>query len=281
LLLLRDNNFAEILLKLLNLLLKGFIPECFKVSYLILFKKANGKLLPINILPSFIRLASSFCCRTLNKVVADLDGNQFASSKGGAEVLSVSLRGFLQNKGNCIISLDFNNAFNSISRDLFLKALLHDAPSLYRFFYGLYSCDIMVVSSGNNVFTLSEGGAQGDPAMPALFSLALFHIARLAGPVPANIIVGKYLDDVSIGCSVESLPDAIHWYSNFVSVAAKYGLVINNSKTKLLTRSSVNAGMWLGGRVNLDCEVFDILGVPFCDDNDLLCRSLASLLIII
>jgi hypothetical protein len=266
----RDGEFAALLLRFLNHLLKGFIPHSLRVSYMILLRKANQKCRPINIFSSFVRLASKFCSITLNKIVSGLDNFQLAFSPGGVESLCNGLRGFIERQDNALLSIDFSNAFNSISRSLILSAVKIHAPMLYNFYASLYSEPIPVISSGEKLFYMRDGGAQGDPSMPALFSLGLHLITQSAGPLPSSVFVAKYLDDVNIGFHITMLPEVLGWYKRFCVKSSSFGLDPNEDKTALLTRSMFDCSLWSGKRVNLDLSSFKILGIYYSDNGNLI-----------
>ena len=74
-----------------------------------------------------------------------------------------------------VTSLDFSNAFNSISRASVAAGLLHHAPSLFRAGKWAYNKPSQLVVLGEDrqptILTSSEGVRQGDPLGPLFFSV--------------------------------------------------------------------------------------------------------------
>jgi len=71
-----------------------------------------------------------------------------------------------------IALVDFENAFNTISRRAFMEAIVKYFPSLAAWVYYIYGCEALVFS-GSAIIHASSGVQQGDPLGPLLFALAL------------------------------------------------------------------------------------------------------------
>ncbi|KAL0226295.1 hypothetical protein P9112_013619 [Eukaryota sp. TZLM1-RC] len=75
---------------------------------------------------------------------------------------------FRQNESNVCMSLDFSNAFNSLSRRSIHGALLQYMSELIPYFQSTY-CTYSNLHFGNNILSSSSGVKQGDPLGPLLF----------------------------------------------------------------------------------------------------------------
>lgn len=168
-------GFANELRVLLNNVLRGKIVEALRVSQLTLLgSNVDGavKLRPINVLPAIIRLASAFICPKLGLIASNLDKYQKAFDKGGVEICAITERSFISMPGKIMILSDWKNAFNSISNTLMLSLIRKVSPDFVMYLESLYSGALPIVSAiGETIFELNEGGAQGEPCMPALFCM--------------------------------------------------------------------------------------------------------------
>lgn len=283
--------FSDALIRLLNHFLAGRVPRPLVVGQLTLVssvKNGKTKIRPICILPSLIRLASTVICDDVNLCASSLDFTQFGMSFGGASVVSIAFQSFMSDPAHIAILLDFVNAFNNISRDLFLEAIKRFLPNFLPYIKSIYGFDIPLMNNQSvNSFRMAEGGCQGDPLMSALFCIALYCALELAGPLPNGVKMTKFIDDASILLSNKDLlDDTIAWLKNFSTVSSNYGLILNREKTVLLARSYIDLPSWDGpngiwpnaSRVNLDLQSHDILGVPFSDNGDLVISSVKDIL---
>ena len=167
-----------------------------------------------------------------------------------------------------LVKVDMRNAFNSISRDLMLNIVKRVCPSVLPFLNAVYHSPILLVAANcESSFLMQEGGAQGDPSMPALFCFALSAIVSHCGKLPEGVLLPKYIDDMHICIpSPGLLGDVMLWLDSFSSTAAKFGLVLNENKTTLIARSDdIISVSWPGMRVNVDTDCAELLGVPYSD----------------
>ncbi len=96
-----------------------------------------------------------------------------------------------------ILTIDFKNAFNTVSRSAFLRACREHLPSVSAWASWCYSSPSRLLFSGH-VISSSAGVQQGDNLGPLLFSLALHPtLLRMKAVAGVDLVIG-YLDDVVI-----------------------------------------------------------------------------------
>ena len=87
---------------------------------------------PINVFPCILRLASTHVCNLIKNRIADMDEWETAFIKGGSETLALTVNAWMEKvdeecideqPDHLIIDLDLKNAFNSVSRDLFIALI--------------------------------------------------------------------------------------------------------------------------------------------------------------
>ena len=76
-----------------------------------------------------------------------------------------------------VLTLDFNNAFNSVSRPPMLKAIFESSPSVHDFASWTYSQHSYLFIQ-DKVIMSCKGVRQGDPLGPYYFSLALQELVK-------------------------------------------------------------------------------------------------------
>ena len=92
----------------------------------------------------------------------------------GAEGAVHAARAYLTqlHRRKLMLKFDFQNAFNSIRRDLILKEVLVKAPKVYPLTYSAPS----FLFYGNSTIIFAEGVQQGDPLGPLLFCLGIHYL---------------------------------------------------------------------------------------------------------
>ena len=99
-----------------------------------------------------------------------------------------------------MMKLDFQNAFNSIRRDLMLASALEKAPVVFPLTFTSY-CQTSFLFFGEYTINSCEGIQQGDPLGPLLFCLA---IQDLISSLKSEFCV-LYLDDGTLGGSLADI----------------------------------------------------------------------------
>jgi len=124
---------------------------------------------------------------------------------GGGEAVVQSVNAIVHEKGHipdlALLKIDFRNAFNEVSRALFLKELDAEIPELSHWARWCYGSDSQLWFH-DVIIDSSEGAQQGDPIASLLFSLALrFITKRIEERFPTLDLHVWYLDDGTvIGC---------------------------------------------------------------------------------
>ena len=148
-----------------------------------------------------------------------------------------------------VLSLDFKNAFNSVSRAHIAREVAKVLPCLSRFFHLAYSrpAKLFIRRRGAPpaVFFSRAGVRQGNPLGSLYFAIAITPLLRaLAARFPA-LEVDAYCDDVSITAPDEALPkDEVIAFAE--AEGAPYGLNLQPPKCTLWRASSGEAVTILG-----------------------------------
>ena len=127
-----------------------------------------------------------------------------------------------------ILKLDMKNAFNSVRRDVVLKAVERRIPELYHLAWDAYH-EPSHLFYGDHLVASSTGVQQGDPLGPTFFSLAIDDIARSVQlELELNV---WYLDDACIGGDPVSVLKALRIV---LAGLSDVGLEVNASKCELM-----------------------------------------------
>ena len=93
--------------------------------------------------------------------------------KGGAEAAVHATRLYVQDlEQQCVLKLDFKNAFNTLRRDKMLHAVHACIAALLPFIHSSYSAPSLLYW-GEEIIQSREGVQQGDPLGPLLFCLTI------------------------------------------------------------------------------------------------------------
>ena len=120
------------------------------------------------------------------------------------------------------MKIDFKNAFNSIRRDVVLKEIQKQLPSIYPIVWQAYSSN-SILFYGNSFLSSQEGVQQEDPLGPFLFSLA---IQNLNNQCKSELNIW-YLDD---GTLAENAEDVLTDFNKIINAKETLGLETNSSK---------------------------------------------------
>ncbi|MEL6449579.1 MAG: reverse transcriptase domain-containing protein [Pseudomonadota bacterium] len=189
---------------MVNLILSGKLPrDCFLLdSTLVGTQKPAGGIRPIAIGEAWYRFAM-LCAlvavgRDIGMALAPLQVG--VGTSGGVEAVAHAVRNALDTDPDHIaLSLDIQNAFNSVCRKAVLQEVRAHAPSLLPVVQWAYgkptNLHVLGAPDGTPPILSQTGVRQGDPLGPLLFALALQKPLRgaLAAAPGAHGIA--YLDD--------------------------------------------------------------------------------------
>ncbi|KAL0223440.1 hypothetical protein P9112_002830 [Eukaryota sp. TZLM1-RC] len=134
------------------------------------------------------------------------------------------------------MSLDFSNAFNSLSRCSIHGALLQYLPELMPYFQTTYSSNSNL-HFGNSILKSSSGVKQGDPFGPLLFCLAIHSILLQIQVMFHSLKMIAYMDDVVLIGDIKIVKKATVCFKELFN---KIGLQLNLLKCVLLSNSPVS-----------------------------------------
>ena len=152
----------------------------------------------------------------------------------GAEVGSQTVRQWCErnreNEGKLVFVADFENAFNTIDREKFLREVHHHLPGLAKWAEWCYGRSSKLFFDGA-VVSSEVGVQQSDPLGPLLFALALQPVLQRLSTVPGLDLSFSYLDDLVLAGDQEAVSSAVALLKDS---AATLGLKLNMSKCELV-----------------------------------------------
>ena len=228
---------------ILNNQIEEIVAVHFRASRLVAVGKPDSGVRPIAVGEAIIRSAATIALSAeINSISNDLQPIQFALCKGGAEEVIHRIRLGTQNEGQSVVSVDFSNAFNTVSRTLIANEV-SKYPKMVPLFDLLYATPSDLYWR-NEVITSSQGTRQGDVLGPALFSLAINPVLLKVRRAFPSVRVLAYMDDVTLmSLDIPSLKKA---FALLIKEAAAIGLVLNRTKTIAYGPTSAGVASELG-----------------------------------
>ena len=139
----------------------------------------------------------------------------------------------------CIVKLDFENAFNTLSRDFMLQRLRETFPGLARFAYWCYRNDSNLLFH-SKILKSAAGVQQGDPLGPLIFSTAIHDMVTRCKSLEVGgrklDVCAFYLDDGVIAGDMDVVSAVVQ---HVVANAAAMGLRLNVGKCELILPTAV------------------------------------------
>ena len=246
----------------------------FLLATMTALQKKDGGVRGIATGTSFRRLVAKTLARQFGAAVeATCAPFQFAlSTRAGVDCVGHAVRVATdQNTEATVLSIDGVGAHDHVLRSSMMK--LRDTPSLQgllpfvRAVCSRPSCYKWRDSSGTcHDIHQHEGGEQGDPLMPLLFSLAIHDALQRVkeGLFPGELLFA-FLDDVYVVCSPNRVRAVFDMLARELSEHA--GIQLNEGKTRVWNRAGVRPTHMedLGPEVWNE-EGVKILGTPIGSD---------------
>jgi len=204
--------------------------------------KRGGDVRPIAVGETLRRLASKCLCQAVREPAQQwLSPLQLGVtvSLGAEAAVHTARHCFHRNSGHAnkaFLTIDFENAFNSVDRAAMLREVRLRLPGLPPYAEWCYGHHSRLLFEGEPL-TSEAGVQQGDPLGPLLFALALQLALRAVRSGPWDQqpeLAFAYLDDV---CLAGSLPQLRTALGRLTAGARQVGLALNPAKCKLTTTS--------------------------------------------
>ena len=203
-------------------------------------------------------------------------GHQFGVAFSGGTEFFAKLVSVLREEltEHVFMSLDFANAFNSVSRASIAEELKKHFPQLLPWFmqmYGHTSNLVFGLRDGEVVILNSaEGDQQGDPLAPFYFALAIqagiYEIREVMKNDDKFADLFAYLDDSQFCIHYSKVKE---YFALAEPIFASRGLTLNVKKTEILASPALIAAegkSWKPKEAKLFVEGNKMLGVPVGSD---------------
>lgn len=250
--------------ELLTLMANGKMPDdrAWLVSRLVLLPKPAGGVRPLAVGEAWTRLLGRILSKrttaTASRLLAPV---QFGIGvKGGVEVVShivqAASKAVLAGDNLVIQSVDFANAFNSVSRAVIHHELATHIPQLIPYLRWAYGGPAPLCMGVDHVVDATSGVRQGDPLGPLLFSMALQPTLLHVKQLHPNVDIVAYLDDVFLLGERLDVSEAF----DFLKQQAEHiGLRVNEHKSHLFAEGSSDCftavGAPIGQTHDVDAEL--------------------------
>ena len=227
------NNLISRLTDYTNLLLTGNIPVFIKpvvsTATLISLAKKCGGIRPIAIRDTLRRLTTKCISRRMLEKFKEYfwPFQLGAGVKHGSEAAAHVARDFIEcvERDQAVVKNDFANAFNSVRRDVVLKAINEHAPEIFSFVKLCYEEGSFLIYGAFTIKS-TEGFQQGDP-------LATFGFCLILHPALQNLLSKLktgYMDDVAFA---DEWRTTLHDLLSIKQACEKLGVLLNEKKCEV------------------------------------------------
>ena len=234
------NRFLQAICNLVTLGLNGRIPQClapfFSGARLIPLEKPTGGIRPIAIGNVWRRLISKVGSNLVSEEMSLLlrPLQLGVSTPHGSEAIVHTISAMVEEKGLDskfgLLALDFQNAFNNVSRQVMLEECKTLCPKLFRWMYFCYSRPVNLFYEDVCILSII-GVQQGDPLACLGFALVLNRLLSQMALLPffSQIALHAwYLDDGNFIAEHEVLRKVLEFV---VLEGPKLGLNLRLSKS--------------------------------------------------
>lgn len=269
----RDEGVFDMLLETLNFMLNNpssIDAHAFTAQAYFLPKK-DGKVRPIVLQECLTKiLHKCINTRILNAIRSTMPQNQYCiNNKNGTCAAALHIqKSISERKFKFFASIDFSNAFNSLTRDIIIKNLEKLEVGKGYIAYIVNYLNRFKIKYGDKVIRNGRGVPQGCPLSMTLFSIGTCHI--LEKLESDGIDASAYADDIVIGAETEEkLLKALH---DLEDMASQIGLTLNKDKTQLYTSEQNYSGQFK----SLWDNTWIYLGIPISQDKERVKQAFAN-----
>lgn len=269
----RDEVVFDMLLETLNFMLNNpaqVDAHAFTAQAYFLPKK-DGKVRPIVLQECLTKiLHKCINTRILNAIRTTMTPNQYCiNNRNGTCAAALHIqRSISEKKFKFFASIDFTNAFNSLSRDIIVKNLEKLEIGKGYIAYIVNYLNKFKIKYGDKVIKNRRGVPQGCPLSMTLFSIGTSHM--LEKLESDGIDVSAYADDIVIGAETEEkLLKALH---DLKDMASQIGLQLNEEKTHLYSSERNCSGQFK----SLWDTTWVYLGIPISQDKERVRQAFAE-----
>ena len=267
-----QGSTLQALADVVNLLAAGLAPRDLSQhmagASLIALSKENADIRPIAVGEVLRRLTSKCLCSSVKAAARDMfEPLQVGVAcpqglEAAIHTLGQHMERHATSSTKLVLTIDFQNAFNTVSRTAFLRACRQHMPAVASWASWCYSLPSRLVYNGR-VINSNAGVQQGDNLGPLLFSLALHPALQRLKAVPGIDVVIGYLDDVVIAGDAEAVGAAL---GILQATLPDLALGLNASKCELIptagSNSEVDLTAFPSGMRRVPDACFKFLGTP-------------------
>ncbi len=253
----------------INMIFRGDRPDevakVFCGARLVAVKKKSGGVRPIAVGSLWLRAAAKTAMVLAEDSIKEGVGPLQVGlcNRAGAEIFVKAVKradAFIQRREQKgMLSVDFANAFNSLSREYILDAVLKYTPQLYNYFRFCYATHSALRCTNGDIIWSRSGVRQGDGLGPAGFALGLAALLEENEELRQTLELDCwYLDDGTMAGDIDDLEKVVQWLT---TRGKEVGLKLKAPKCEVLLSPGAQARAWMDQMTVSNGDMV-ILGVP-------------------